>query len=406
MIYQSIKKCRISKKKDLVSVGNFRKMPLTGVFPKNKNHKVLNLPFEVVYSKSSKLLQLRHNYNPKLLYGRNYGYRSGLNPVMENHLKNKASFLKKIINYKKEFSILDIGSNDGTFLNFFNGKNIYGIDPTIKKLKKNYKKTIKTMPCTFEKGYKKLSKKNFKLITAVAMFYDLKDPVFFMNKIKKILDINGIFHIEVAYLPEIIKTFSYDTFCQEHYEYYSLLTLDFLCKKTNMKIIDFGFNDINGGSIWLNISHLKSNFKSKSIKLKKQLSYEIRNKIDKPTTFKKYFKKVFSHAKKINLIIKKIKRKNQNIFGFGASTKGNVLLHLSKMDNKLLNGIFDVNEEKFNKFTPNTKIKILDEKKLKKEKVDFILLLIWHFKGFVIKKIKKFNKKIKIIIPFPRIKII
>ena len=117
-------------------------------------------------------------------------------------------------------------------------------------------------------------------------------------------------------------------------------------------------------------------------------------------------KKVFSHAKKINLIIKKIKRKNQNIFGFGASTKGNVLLHLSKMDNKLLNGIFDVNEEKFNKFTPNTKIKILDEKKLKKEKVDFILLLIWHFKGFVIKKIKKFNKKIKIIIPFPRIKII
>ena len=151
---------------------------------------------------------------------------------------------------------------------------------------------------------------------------------------------------------------------------------------------------------------MKSNFKSKKIKLEKQLSYEIKNKIDKPVNFKKYFKRVFNHARKINFIIKKIKRKNKNIFGFGASTKGNVLLHLSKIDDKLLNGIFDVNEEKFNKFTPNTKIKILDEKKLKKEKVDFILLLIWHFKGFVTKKIKKFNKNIKIIIPFPKIKII
>ena len=406
MHYQSIKKCRISKKKDLISVGNFRKMPLTGVFPKNKNQKVLSLPFEVVYSKSSKLLQLKHNYNTKLLYGSNYGYRSGLNPVMENHLKDKASFLKKIIRYKKKLPILDIGSNDGTFLNSFNGMNIYGVDPTIKKFKKNYKKNIKTIPYTFEKGYKRLSKKKFKLITAVAMFYDLKDPEYFVNKIKKILDKNGIFHIEVAYLPEIIKGFSYDTFCQEHYEYYSLLTLNFLFNKTNMKILDFGFNDINGGSIWLNISHLNSNFKSKAFKLEKQLSYEIKNKIDKPATYKKYFKKVFNHAKKINLIVNKIKPKNKTIYGFGASTKGNVLLHLSKIDNKLLNGIFDVNKEKFNKFTPSTKIKILDEKKLKKEKVDFILLLIWHFKGFVIKKIKKLNKNIKIIIPFPRIKII
>ena len=179
MIYQTIQKCRISKKRDLVSVGKFEDMSLTGIFPRNQkqNQKIPRVPFEVVYSRSSKLLQLKHNYNPKLLYGDNYGYLSSLNPVMVKHLKKKSSFLKKKINFKKNNFILDIGSNDGTFLNFFNGSNIFGIDPSIEKLKKNYKKGIRKLPFIFEEGYTFIKEKKFKLITAFAMFYDLKDPV-------------------------------------------------------------------------------------------------------------------------------------------------------------------------------------------------------------------------------------
>ncbi len=406
MIYESITKCRISKKKDLVSVGKFDGMSLTGTFPKNQSQKIPHLPFEVVYSKSSKLLQLKHNYNPKLLYGDNYGYLSSLNPLMVNHLKKKSLFLKKKIKFKKNDFILDIGSNDGTFLNFFNGCNLFGVDPSIKKFKKNYKKEIKKLPHIFEKGYRHIKNKKFKLITAIAMFYDLKDPVLFMKKVKRILKKDGILHIEVAYLPEIIKTFAYDTFCQEHYEYYSLISLNNLCKKADMKIYDFGFNKINGGSIWLNISHLKSKFKINNFKIKKQIAYEVKKKINKVETYKNYFREVFKHGKKINSIVKRLKNNDKIIYGFGASTKGNVLLQNSKLDRNLLSGIFDINKEKFNKFTPYSKIKILDEKKLKKTKVDFVLLLIWHFKGFVINKIKKYNKKIKIIIPFPKIKII
>ena len=238
------------------------------------------------------------------------------------------------------------------------------------------------------------------------MFYDLEDPVLFMKKVKNILSQDGIFHIEVAYLPEIIKNFSYDTFCQEHYEYYSLLSLNYLCEKTDMKIIDFGFNKINGGSVWLNISHTESKFKSKKLKISKRIAYEIKEGINKQSTYKNYFKKVFDHGKKLHTLIKKIKRENKSIYGFGASTKGNVLLQNSKIDKDLLRGIFEVNKEKFNKFTPYSKIKILDEKKLKNIKVDFILLLIWHFRGYVIKKIKKLSSNTKIIIPFPKIKII
>jgi len=358
MIYNSIQQCRISKKKDLVSVGKFKGMSLTGTFPKHINQKIPYLPFEVVFSKSSKLLQLKHNYNPKLLYGSNYGYRSGLNPVMIKHLKNKSILLKKKIDFKKKDYILDIGANDGTFLNFFDGQNIYGVDPTINKLNKYYNKKIHKFPYAFEKAYPKIKKNKYKLISAVAMFYDLKDPVLFMKKVKSILSYNGIFHIEVAYLPEIIKTFAYDGFCQEHYEYYSLISLSYLCKKTNMRIIDFGFNNINGGSIWVNVSHADSKFNFNDSKLKKQISYEKRKKIDQQKTFKIFFKKVYKHAYNINSILRKLKNKQKNIYGFGASTKGNVLLQIAKIDNNLIKAVFDVNKEKFNKFTPHSKIKI------------------------------------------------
>ena len=352
-------------------------------------------------------MQLKHNYNPNLLYGKNYGYRSGLNPKMINHLKKKFISLSNKYNIKKKDKILDIGSNDGTFLNFFdNSKRCYGVDPSAKKLKKYYKKQIKLIPNSFQRGFSKISGNKFKLISAVAMFYDLEEPLKLVNLIKTILCKDGILHIEVAYLPEIIRTFSYDTFCQEHYEYYSFMSLQYIFNKSNMKIIDFGFNDINGGSIWINVSHLNSKYPLKSKKINSQIKYEKSKEIDKVKTYRNFFKNVFKHAKKLNLLVSKLKEKNLKISGLGASTKGNVLLQLAKLNNKIIDRIYEVNKEKFGNLTPITKINILDEKQIDNYYQDYLLILIWHFKSFIYKKIKKKNKKIKLIIPFPKIKII
>jgi hypothetical protein len=237
------------------------------------------------------------------------------------------------------------------------------------------------------------------------MFYDLENPVKSLKKIKNILDKNGIVHIEVAYLPEIIKKFSYDTFCQEHYEYYSLLSLLYMCKKSKMKILDLKFNKINGGSICIDITHEENKLKPNHFLINNIIKKEKRERIDKIATYKKYFKKVFYHSEKLNKLLQKIKIDN-NIYGYGASTKGNVLLQLSNIDNKLIDGIFEVNKEKFNNFTPITRVKIINEIKLKKIKPDYILVLIWHFGKKIIKNIKKSSNKTKIIIPFPKIRII
>jgi len=407
MIYKEIDKCRISKKSDLVTIFKVNNFGLTGTFPKNKNIKLPKTPLHVVFSKSSKLLQLKHNYNPKLLYGKNYGYRSGLNPIMVNHLKNKSSYLKKKYKfYKNKDLILDIGANDGTFIKEFKKLKRYAVDPSLIKFRNFYDKNTVQIAKRFEDAFINIMNKKFKFITCIAMFYDLEDPVNFLKKIKYILSEQGILHIEIAYLPEIIKTFSYDTFCQEHYEYYSLISLNYLFNISDMKILDFGFNHINGGSIWLDVTHKNCNLIENKQKLVKFLKNERKEKIDKIQTYKKFFKKVTKHSNDLNFLINKIIKSNKIVYGFGASTKGNVLLQLSKLNNKIVNGIFDLNPKKFNAFTPLTNIKILDEKKLSKIKVDYILVLIWHFKNYVIKKIRSANKSIKIIVPFPKIKII
>jgi hypothetical protein len=173
-----------------------------------------------------------------------------------------------------------------------------------------------------------------------------------------------------------------------------------------MKIINFGINDVNGGSIWIDVSHKNTRQKIEEKKIQSQLKYEKRKKINDLKTYKTFFKNVFKHANKISYIINKLNKQNLKISGLGASTKGNVLLQLANINSAKLDRIYDVNKEKFGKFTPISKIPIVNEKKINNFNQDYILILIWHFKNYVIDKIKKQNKKIKLIIPFPKIKII
>ncbi len=407
-IYSQIRKCRISDDINLKLVGKIGPLTLTGVFPKTKNKKIISTPVDIVFSKKSKLLQLKHNYKEKQLFGSNYGYRSGLNQQMVKHLKVKSIYLKKKYKIKKNNEILDIGSNDGTFLGFFDktvGKT--GIDPTAKKFKKYYNKDIKIIPNLFDKKSIKLFKgKKFDLITSVAMFYDLRNPLEFLKNIENILKPDGIYHVEIAYLPDILSTLSFDTFCQEHLTYFSYISFNNLIKQSNLKIINFSKNSVNGGSINFDLCFKDSVHKTQLMKINRLYQNEIKLKIDKLKTYQLFFEDIKIRA---DLIIEKLKKikKNNKIFGFGASTKGNVLLQFCNIDDKVLDGIYDVNKEKFNSFTPGSNIKIINEKNIIKDKPDYILFLIWHFKETINKKIKKLKlKNTKFIFPFPDFKII
>jgi hypothetical protein len=342
------------------------------------------------------------------MFGTNYGYESSINKSMKKHLKNIVRDSLKIIPLKKDDAIIDIGSNDATLLNFFKNRKqkLYGIDPTInKKFKKYYNKNIYCISKLFDNiATDTLQKKikGAKIVFSIAMFYDLPNPIQFCKNIKKLIGDDGIWVSEQSYCPFMLKSNSFDTICHEHLEYYTIESIKYIFKKVGLKIIDIKFNDINGGSFRI----IASSAKSKLKEFKKLNFYEKREKILlKKYSFNKFIKNTKKIKRNLKYLLRKIRSQNKIVYGYGASTKGNVLLQHFNITDKLLPYIVEVNKFKFNRYTPLTKIKILDYNKISKKLPDFFLVLPWHFKENILKKDMHILKKgVKYIFPLPSIR--
>ena len=404
-----ILKCRSCTSANLINAFNLGNYHLTGVFPSSPSEKIPKGFLDLVLCNSCKLLQLRNSFDPAQMYGDNYGYMSSLNLMMVNHLKNKKEKLNKIIKLEHGDIVCDIGSNDGTFLSFFS-KNLklIGIDPTIKKLSKFYRKDILKIDNFFSlEIVRKFILKKIKLITSMSMFYDVENPVVFANDIYELLDDNGIWHLEQSYMPMMIQNYSYDTICHEHLEYYSLRSIKYIFDKVGFKIIDLEFNGTNGGSFALTVSKKKSKYKEASALVNWLLYKEEIFKYNSVETFRDFFIKIQKHKKVFRNLLINLKDSKKVVVGYGASTKGNVILQFCKIDKNLLPYICDVNSYKDGRFTPGTNIKIVSEQKVKRLKPDYFLVLPWHFKNFIINKENNFLKKGgKLIFPMPDIEII
>ena len=404
-----IKNCRSCKKSNLKFTFSLGNQYLTGVFPPKKNSKISKGNLSLCFCENCKLLQLSESFNKNEMFGDNYGYMSSLNKSMFKHLKHKVNKLKKKVHLNNKDTVIDIGSNDGTFLSFFSSKlKLFGVDPTIKKFSNLYRKDITQIPDFFSyENLKDKVKKKAKLITSIAMFYDLDDPIKFAQDIEKLLDEKGIWHFEQSYMPSMIKNISYDTICHEHLEYYSLTSLKYILDKVGLKIIDIEFNDINGGSFALSVAKKKSSLKEEKKLVKWLLEKEKILKVNEYQTFVDFFKKCEEQKKILVDLLKNLKSMNKKVYGYGASTKGNVILQFCNINSKLIKYIGEVNRYKFNKFTPGSKIKIISEKKLKKLKPDYLLVLPWHFKNFILEKEKKYlDDGTKFIFPLPDIEIV
>ena len=403
-------KCRSCKSKKLEQAFSLGKQSLTGVFPENKKQFVTKGYLSLVLCKNCSLLQLEHSFNTEEMYGENYGYMSSLNQSMFEHLKNKVPKLKSAANLRSGDIIVDIGSNDGTFLSFFDKKfKLIGVDPTIKKFHNFYKKDIIKITEFFSENIlgKTLNKKKAKLITSISMFYDLPDPIKFVEDIYNCLDKNGIWHLEQSYMPSMIRNISYDTICHEHLEYYSLKSIKFILDKVGFIITDIEFNDINGGSFALSVAKKNSIHKENNKTVQWLLKKEEILNYNNINTHKKFYDECLKQRLLLVNLLKNLKDMKKKVLGYGASTKGNVILQFCNIDEKLIPYIGEVNKYKFNKYTPGSNIKIISEAKLKKMRPDYLLVLPWHFKNFIIKKEKRFlSEGGKLIFPLPDIEIV
>ena len=409
---RKIKKCRSCgsrKLKTLLKLGNHY---LTGVFPSNKNNKITFGPLEISKCDSDSkcnLVQLSHRYDFKELYGKNYGYRSGLNKSMSEHLKSKTKYIiKKYSFIKKKPLIIDIGSNDATTLKAYpkNKFQLFGFDPTAKKFKEYYPDYIKYSSNFFSiQLFEKIFKKErAEIITSFSMFYDLENPIKFMKDIYNALSDDGIWIFEQSYLPSMIKTMSFDTICQEHLEYYTLHQIDYMCSITNLKIIDLEFNNINGGSFSVTVAKSKSKYIKKTNLINQIIKNEKKKSFINGLAWKQFNLNINKVSKKILNFFDKCKVRDEKVMGLGASTKGNVLLQYLKLSKKNILKIGDVNVDKHGKFTPGTNIPIVSEQEVLKANADYYFILPWHFKNYFLNN-KKFKNK-KLVFPLPNFQII
>ena len=407
---QKLKECRNCKNNNFSNLFSLGKLSFSGKFSKNKKENIPKDFINLIICQKCKLVQLDRNFNPKYLYGKDYGYRSGINKTMTDHLQNTARKLEKLTHLKSGDCVIDIASNDGTLLKGYKKYVIaVGIDPIINKYKKFYKKNHYKINDFFSADafFKKNLKKKAKVITALSVFYDLKDPNKFLKDISKIIEKEkGLFLLEHADLYSIIKYNLFDTLCHEHLEYYSTEVILNMLKRNNLKIIDIERNNINGGSTRFYIAHEETSYISKNKKIKKFLIQEKKLNLKKVITYKKFFLKIKELKKKLNSILFKINKAKKIIHGYGASTKGNILLQFYGINDKLIKYISDRNCEKNGKFTPGTKIKIIKEEESRILMPDYYLVLPWHFRNeILIRERKLLKKRTKFIFPLPRIEI-
>jgi|APSaa5957512535_1039671.scaffolds.fasta_scaffold08487_4 NDP-4-keto-2,6-dideoxyhexose 3-C-methyltransferase len=401
--------CRNCKSRTLENLFSLGKLSYTGKFPKNSKPNVKSEKLSLVKCGKCNLVQLDRNFNPNYLYNEDYGYRSGINKTMTNHLSQTAEKLSNIVKLKKGDFVLDIASNDGTLLNAYKTKGIQtvGIDPILSKFKKFYKKINFSISDFFSYNsivHAKIKKK-FKAITALSMFYDLDDPNKFLSDIEKIIDKkNGVFILEHADLLSIIRNNLFDTICHEHLEYYSSDVIIQMAKNNNLRVYNIEYNKVNGGSARYYICHIESVYKEKKERIKKVLNDEIKFGLKKKSTYKIFFVKINLIKKRLQIMLKNIKKKGGSIHGYGASTKGNVLLQFFNIGKETIDCIADRNPLKSGCYTPGTKIKIVSEKFSRSKNPDYYLVLPWHFKKEILEREKKIIKKgTKFIFPLPKI---
>ena len=403
--------CRSCLNGNIKSFLNLGDMYLTGYFPEI-NIDIPKQPLDLGKCDSCGLVQLVDRSSITELYGKEYGYESNLNESMKTHLQNTARYLEERFNLSVNDYILDIASNDGTLLSGYkNSTKLFGIDPIIGYLNDHYPASaIKVSSFFSKKAMEEYNKNKFKLITSFSVYYDLDDPVQFALDVESVLTDDGVWVLEQSYLPSMINALGFDTICHEHLLYLTLTDLDNIFQKSGLKIFDVKINEINGGSFQVYVCKIKNTTLSINPYVSWLINWEKSSKITSYENCLVFASNVRNFAINFRQLLQTYKDNNFYIFGLGASTKGNVLLQYCNLGDIIIE-VGEINPKKFNKYTPGTKIKIVNETKyLGKNNTNMSnylgIILPWHFKNSIKKSAEEYLNKGGILIaplPFPTI---
>lgn len=406
----SVKTCRVCGCEDLQQVVDLGEQFLTGVFPRIGEPDPTAGPLVLGLCPECGLVQLMHTYEAAEMYGENYGYRSGLNASMVKHLQRKARFLESLAQLRTGDAVLDIGANDSTLLQGYRTPDLVrtGMDPTIVKWREHYPPDITGIADFFSAArYQQEGLTPARVITSIAMFYDLEDPVAFARQVAACLADDGVWHFEQSYMPSMLRANSYDTICHEHVEYYSLQVVERILREAGLEILDVRFNRVNGGSFAVTAQRQDGPRRVNCDLVQWFLRQEERLRVTEPAAFRAFDASIRQHRDDLTDLVRTLRAGGASVVGYGASTKGNVLLQYCGLTAEDLPVIAEVNPNKYGCMTPGTHIPIAPEEEVKAQRPDYMLVLPWHFRETVLEREADYLEAGgRLIFPLPEIEVI
>lgn len=417
---RAIEACRICGNTRLEPVIDLGSQALAGLFVDGRPQNQLNtpIPLEVVRCAGERqggacgLVQLRHTVPPEAMF-HDYGYRSGINTTMKRHLERLAAEAEAAAGLAPGDLVLDIGANDGTLLLRYSTPGLVrvGFEPSeVRPLRNDH--GIHYIPAFFSSSS---FRKDFpggaaKLITAIAMFYDIDDPAEFCQQVSQVLADDGIWVIELGYWGDLLRNTGFDSICHEHLGYYSLSTLEFLARKTGFELYDVGFNDANGGSV--RCTFVKADGPcavpaENAARVRRALEEEARSGILGTPRIEQFRQNAGRIREELQRILQDCANRKMRVYGYGASTKGNVLLQYCGVTPDQIVAIADRNPQKHGRKTPGTGIPICSEEEMRQARPDLLLILPWHFLPEFLEREGELRKGgTRFIVPFPRLRVV
>ena len=355
------------------------------------------------------LVQLRHTLDSSLLYAR-YGYRSGINQTMPANLAGIVSEARGFVDLEAGDTVLDIGCNDGTLLDSYSDAlDRVGFDPSPNVAAAARDKGHHVVTDYFSATAFRRARpaRRAKIVTSIAMFYDLPDPMGFTAEVSAVLDPEGIWVMELSYLPLMLQNCSYDTICHEHLEYYSLRQIEWLLARNGLRLQRVALNAVNGGSFRLFIAHESSQRERDVESIEAVREFERTFELDTERPYQAFRTAVENSRTALRALLAEIRAAGETVLVYGASTKGNTILQFCGIDNTMVPKAADRNPDKWGYRTPGSGIEIISEAVARSEKPDYFLVLPWHFIDEFTRRERAFLEGGgRFILPLPEVRIV
>ncbi|UJW29730.1 class I SAM-dependent methyltransferase [Saccharothrix sp. AJ9571] len=405
--------CRICGNRELVSVLELGEQALTGVFPRSRDEVVPSFPLELVRCSppGCGLVQLRHEPPLELMYHDGYGYRSGIRPFMVRHLARKVETVTGIVELGPRDVVVDIGSNDSTLLRAYppDGPLLVGFDPVGEKFREYYPPKVELVADFFsrEAFEQRLGDRRAKVVTSVAMFYDLPDPMRFMREVRDILADDGVWLLEMSYLSSMLSSGAYDIVCHEHLEYYALRQIEWMAERTGLRVISAEVTDVYGGSLCVVLAKDTGPHRPDEAALAGFRAKEAAAGLASSEPFEEFARRARRQREQLCEFLDLSAAEGRLTLGYGASTKGNVILQYCGLTEEHLPCIGEVSPEKTGTFTPGTGIPIVSEEEARSRRPDQLLVLPWIYRdGFVEREREFLAGGGRLVFPLPDLEVV